>query len=365
MVLESISYAPQITGNRAPKQAGAGSGEVYVKSTDTLQALGEFALIKRIAPGCIIAPSRVVQGIGDDCAATRGAEGTLHLVTTDMLVERVHFLRDAITPRQLGAKAVAVNLSDIAAMGGIPLDAYVSLAIPDGISLAFVDELYEGMRGMASRFGVNILGGDTTGSRADLIVSITVTGQVEEALALYRSGARPGDILYLTGPLGDAAAGLYALTAGMAADDLDARALATRHHEPIPHLAQGRFIAESTLAHAMIDVSDGLSGDLGHVCDRSGVGCEVEEEALPVSDELKRYARHHGLDAVGFTLHGGEDYVLLAAGSEDLAAAAVRRGIDLYPIGTISDGVGRRVRRADGTFYPLESRSWDHFTGCG
>lgn len=323
-----------------------------------LTELGEFGLISRIAAGCVHEASRVIKGIGDDCAATRGPSGFLNLVTTDMLVEGVHFLRERLSPHQLGAKAMAVNLSDIAAMGGEPLDAYVSIAVPRDLTVEYVDECFRGMKEMAARFAVNILGGDTCAAPRDLAINIAVTGRVEEDLILYRSGARVGDRVYVGGSLGDSAAGLDALRCRRAGEQPECTQLISRHLEPVPQIELGRAVATSRLAHAMIDVSDGLSSDLGHLCEASGVGCEVRADAIPISPELAAYADRCGCDPLtAFALDGGEDYVLLIAGDPLLGAAVP----GLIPIGVITSS-GDRVITAQGSRTPLRGRGWDHFT---
>jgi thiamine-monophosphate kinase len=326
-----------------------------------LGEIGEFGFIDRISRGLVTRPDGIVCGIGDDCAVTHGAGSRLRLLTTDLLIERVHFLLSAITFRQLGAKALAVSLSDIAAMGGTPLDAYVSLAVPGGVAVEQLDELYAGLREMASRFTVNVLGGDTTGSKGDLVINVALTGEVEEEHILYRGGARPGDTLYVSGFLGDSVAGLDAVVNGRASQDATAAELARRHHEPQPHVHEARTIAATGLAHAMIDVSDGLASDLPHVCDRSQVGAEVYEESLPLSPELLAYAARHGLSPHALALSGGEDYVLLLAGDARLREAAGGAGVTLFPIGQVLDAGRRELVRRDGTRVPLARGGWDHF----
>jgi len=173
-----------------------------------LSEIGEFGFIRRVSRGCLIRSEGVERAIGDDAAAFLVPSDELTLVTTDLLVERVHFLRDATTPFNLGHKAMAVNLSDIAAMGGTAREAFVSTAIPVGCPVEYLDELYDGMKSLAARYGVNILGGDTTGSAADLVLNVTVVGHVRRNEVLYRSGAKPGDAVCVTGPVGDSRAGL-------------------------------------------------------------------------------------------------------------------------------------------------------------
>lgn len=324
-----------------------------------LSDLGEFGFIRRIAPDCIVASDRIVQGIGDDCSVTPGEDGSLRLFTTDLLVERVHFLLDGISGNQLGLKALAVNLSDIAAMGGTPLDAYISIAVPEGISLTFLDEFYRGLKSMAAQFDVNLLGGDTTISKQDLVINVAVTGTVSRDHILYRRGAQPGDAIFVTGPVGDAGAGLHATLHGHTGRHDCAAVLARRLNEPAPHLTQGRAIAATGCVHAMIDVSDGVDADLAHICDRSEVGCVIESDLLPFSAALTDYCKRVELDPVSFALRGGEDYVLLCTGEEKLLT--VLSEVDVYRIGHIIADRRRVLRKADGSEIPLGSMGWDHF----
>jgi len=317
-----------------------------------LSDVGEFGLIERLTDNCVVNALHVVKGIGDDCSVTRGAGDTLRLVTTDMLIERVHFLRDAITPRQLGAKALAVNLSDIAAMGGTALDAYVSIAVPTDLTVAYLDELYLGMKQLARRFAVNILGGDTTASKTDLVINIAVTGEVPSSQILYRHTAKAGDRIYVTGCLGDSGAGLHAILNG---GTEGVESLVRRHLEPEPHLSRGRWLAQSGQARAMLDVSDGLTSDLGHICGQSHVGCTVVSSRLPLSPELVAYCDNNGLDALDFALSGGEDYVLLVTGSEELSKEP-----DLFEVGRVTESLDRILIGTTGEARELLASGWDH-----
>jgi thiamine-monophosphate kinase len=326
-----------------------------------LSEIGEIGFIERISRGLVVRPGDVVCGIGDDCAVTRGEGGRLRLLTTDLLIERVHFLLSAISFRQLGMKALAVNLSDIAAMGGTPLDACVSIAVPAGVTVEALDELYSGFRALATTFNVNVLGGDTTGSKSDLVINVALTGEVDEGRILYRSGARPGDTLFVSDCLGDSNAGLDAVLKGHVKHDALAAELARRHHEPRPHVHEAQTIAATGLAHALIDVSDGLASDLPHICNRSQVGVEVYEESLPLSTELLTYAERYGLDAHALAFCGGEDYVLLLAGAAHLQDAAAAAGVALFPIGKVIDAGRSELVRRDGSRVPLTRGGWNHF----
>ncbi|MFB3819582.1 MAG: thiamine-phosphate kinase [Candidatus Methylomirabilales bacterium] len=335
-----------------------------------LDEVGEFGFIRRVSRGCLVRPEGVARAIGDDAAAFAVTAGRLALVTTDLLVERVHFLRAATTPANLGHKALAVNLSDIAAMGGTAREAFLSLAIPADCPVEFLEELYAGMKRLAARHAVNILGGDTTASRADLFLGVTVVGEVPRDQVLYRSGARPGDVVCLTGTVGDSRAGLHFVRQGSAPPDAGMQALLDAHLLPRPHLEEGRFLAESGAATAAIDVSDGLSSDLLHVCEESGVGIVIRPDAIPVSAELLDFCSRLAHDPARFALAGGEDYVLAATlRAERLEEVqrgfAARFGRPLHLIGEVRAGTGLLLRTPDGGEEALTPTGWDHFAGEG
>ncbi|MFC1642323.1 thiamine-phosphate kinase, partial [Myxococcota bacterium] len=290
-----------------------------------------------------------------------GDHGELRLLTTDLLVEGIHFLRDALSPFELGQKAMAVNLSDIAAMGGWPLDALVSVAVPASLPVEELDGLYEGLKAMAARFEVNLVGGDTTGSPGPWVINLAVTGQVEKDRILYRSGAREGDWLFVTGFLGDSRGGLEALLSGRRSASPEAAELVRRHHGPLPHLREARTLAFSGLAHAMLDLSDGLASDVRRLCDRSSVGALIEEDRLPLSPELVTYCSAWGRDARAMALQGGEDYVLLVAADPRLAEHVADTGMPLHRVGRIVERGRLGLERSDGSVVPLEPVGWDHF----
>jgi thiamine-monophosphate kinase len=331
-----------------------------------LKDIGEFGFIERIAHRTRAVSPSVVKGIGDDCAVIESPGPDLLLVTTDLLVERVHFLLDWYDPKTLGAKALAVNISDIAACGGIPLDAFVSLAIPDHVDVEFLDALYAGMSETAERYGVHILGGDTTGSKTDLIINVALTGRVPRDEVLLRHTARPGDTIVLTGPVGASAAGCRALLGALDVPPAVRDKLIHVHLNPVPHVPEGRFLAQSGVCSACIDVSDGLSSDLAHVCTDSCLGATISETLLPVHPALADLGHLlPACDILELALHSGEEYVLLAAVRSDslehLLAAADAEGLTLYPVGTFDAEPGLRLRRNDGTLIALKPRGWDHF----
>jgi thiamine-monophosphate kinase len=332
-----------------------------------LKEIGEFGFIRRISEGCLIREKGVVRAIGDDAAVLRPEPGLLELVTADLLVERIHFLRDRISGTELGHKSLAVNLSDIAAMGGTAREAIVSLAIPDDCPLDYLDGLYEGMKKLAEEHQVNIIGGDTTGSKADLMINITVIGSVEEERMLLRNGARIGDRICVTGRLGDSRAGLQMLLDGLEADADPWKALCRAHLRPEPHLKEGRFLAAAGGVSAAIDVSDGLSSDLGHIAAESGVGARLFAEQIPISDALKSYCKRFDAgDPVRWALAGGEDYCLLCTVAPDAADAvcgdfAEAFGRPLHRIGKVVEPGIFEMVGGDGRAVPLEKTGWDHF----
>ncbi len=327
--------------------------------------IGEFGFIDRIAPLGSIRLGGVIKGIGDDCAVISIPGDSYLLVTTDLLVERVHFLLDWGPPEVVGSKSLAVNLSDIAACGGEPLDAFISIAVPDYIDVEWLDGFYRGMSDMAREHQVNLLGGDTTASKGHLVINVALTGIVPAEQVLYRHTAQPGDILVLTGCTGESAAGTEILLSRPELPEAVALSLTQAQLNPRPHVREGRFLAQSSACTAAIDVSDGLSSDLGHICKDSRVGAIIYQEKIPQSASLLQAADKMGKDPMNWILHGGEDYVLLAAVKpdmiEELMRSAAQKNISLIPIGEINDTCRMEMIRPDGIRHNLTARGWDHF----
>jgi thiamine-monophosphate kinase len=304
----------------------------------TRRAPGEFELIARFTRALPLAGRGVVLGPGDDAAVLRPAPGEDLVATVDAVVEGVHFDRRS-TPADVGWKALAVNLSDLAAMGARPLWALVALALPRGTPAATVRGVARGLGACARAYATPVVGGNVT--RADaLSLTLTVLGAVPEGRALLREGARPGDLVAVTGTLGDAALGL---ARGAAAP------LARRQRRPTPRVAAG--LALAGLARAAIDVSDGLVQDLGHLCRASGVGARIGVLELPLSPAYRRAARRLE-DPWAAALGGGEDYELVVALPPARLAAAreasARAGAPLTVIGRFVRGRGVRVVGAQG-----------------
>lgn len=331
--------------------------------------LGEFDIIELFRSSRPVRPW-VSDGIGDDCAVLDVGAGRALLVTTDMLVERVHFRLDLGTPRALGWKSLAVNVSDVAAMGGTPQAAFLALGFTRDLPLDALVGFRDGLAACAAAFEVDLLGGDTVSSRQDVVVCLTVLGTAATREVVRRSGAQVGDVVVTGGPLGDSAAGLHLLLAEAAGRPVD---LAPAHREPLlrahlepwPQVTLGRALATRHLATAMIDVSDGVLLDLSHVCDRSGTGAVVEAAALPVTDACRAAATVLGRNPLAWALGGGEDYVLIATVPPDRLGEAVGvarevAGAVLRPIGTITRDPGLHLSR-DGVVVPVEPQGWDHF----
>ncbi|MBN1356135.1 thiamine-phosphate kinase [bacterium] len=291
-----------------------------------LSELGEFELIRRITANFPKPPEDVLEGIGDDCAVIRLPDDSVLLVTTDLLIDRKHFISALISPRQLGRKSMIVNLSDIAAMGGFAHSFFVSIAIPPGFDVEYIDEIYSGFRELAVTAGIVLLGGDTTGSETDLTISITLLGRAEKGKFLLRKGAQVGDCVQVSGPLGGSAAGLYMLRTGIPRDI--APALLSTHEEPPLRLATGQMLAGISGITAMIDISDGLLQDLGHICRAGGVGASIDISRIPLPVDLPEFCRSLDLDPTDWMLSGGEDYELCWTVHPDHEQEALRAAFD-------------------------------------
>jgi len=344
--------------------AGEGS-DPPVAGTVTLAELGERGLIARLRRRPGPARPEVLVPLGDDAAAIDW-DGRVLLATTDTLIEDVHFRRTTVTLRDVGAKAMAVNVSDIAAMGGEPRYALLALALPPTLTVADVDALYDGLEDVGGRYGVTVVGGDTCAAPGGIVLTVTLLGAVDGA-PLRRSGARPGDLVLVTGTLGASAAGLEVLEHGRAGVPAEAAETVVRAHRlPVPRVAEGRLVHELGGATAMIDVSDGLATDLGHIARESGVGAVVRLGAVPVDAATRAVAAARGADPTRWALSGGEDYELLftvvpgrAAGIA--AAVTARTGTSVHVIGEItSPGAGVRFVDAAGTALPVEP-GFEHF----
>lgn len=329
--------------------------------------LGEFALIARLQ-GFLQGPMapHVVHGIGDDCAVVRASPGMELLLTTDTQEEDVHFRREWSTPQDIGWRCLAVNVSDIAAMGGAPLGALVALCVPATLDLAFVDALYEGMQELARQYHCPIIGGNISQTAAHLSVTIAVLGEVPSGQSVYRSGAQVGDEIWVTGTLGGAKAGLDVLRHALPVATLPSDDVLARYRRPRPRLQEARYLREHGHIRSLVDLSDGLSSDLAHICEASGVGAQLDAAAIPIHEETRRVAHALQADPLAYALHGGEDFELcLTAPPGHLTtlqhAFMTRFHCSLVRIGEIQAGSGITLCGADGTQLPLQAQGYDHF----
>ena len=317
-------------------------------------------------------PSELLRGIGDDAAVIKQVTGRDTVVSADLLVEDIDFRRDATQPRLLGHKALAVSLSDIAAMGARPRWALVSLAVPpETWASDFGAELYEGLLSLADAYEVRLIGGDLSRAPGHVVIDSIVMGDCVSGNAVLRSGAKPGDGLFVTGALGGSAAGLRLIELGARVgihelEDPDVRSiqeLLMRHLRPSPRVGWGLVLGEERLASAMIDISDGLSSDLHHLCGESRAGALLNSGKLPIDSRVAALCGRRALDPLMLALHGGEDFELLFAVSPENVPRLPSKvdGVGLTEIGEIrpeSEG----IRVLEGTrVWDLKPEGWKHF----
>jgi thiamine-monophosphate kinase len=303
--------------------------------------------------------SAVAFGIGDDCAVLRLASGRSGpkdiLVTTDFSLEGIHFRRDWQSPESVGHRCLARGLSDIAAMGGQPVAAFLSLALPKDLPQTWVKRFARGLISLANRYNVTLAGGDTAESPKGILADIIVVGSVPKQKAVLRSTARAGDLIYISGELGGSAAAVLGMrkTPNHKLNPRDY----PRHFFPEPRLELGRFLREKGLASAMIDTSDGLSTDLSHICEESGVGAEIQAEHIPRA-RVGRPARQVALE---FALHAGEDYELLFTAPEGKRVPSQIAGVPITRIGRITRSKKLILMNQDGPSHGLKPQGWEHF----
>jgi thiamine-monophosphate kinase len=300
----------------------------------------------------------LIAGIGDDCAVQRVAHGFDLLITTDFTLEGIHFRREWHPPEVVGRRCVVRGLSDIAAMGGEPATVFLSLALPKKLPQRWVDGFMNGLLQTAVKFKAILAGGDTAESPVGVCADIVVTGYIPRGRAILRSGARPGDEIFVTGALGGAAAALHEFVAGRRPRPQDF----PRHFAPVPRVAIGRFLREKQIASAMIDLSDGLSTDLAHICEESGVGAEITAEAIPRAQE----GRKKSPVSLDLALHGGEDYELLFTTRPSVSRSLNRipaqiAGVPITRIGRITREKKLILIDENGTRHRLQPKGWEHF----
>ena len=326
--------------------------------------ISEFGFIERLSATFKELLPKGVKGIGDDCALYPKNTEEFYMVSADMLIEDHHFYRNKILPHQLGFKSLAVNLSDIAAMGGAPLASFLSIGLPPDISLEWLDGFVAGYKSLSVKENVPLCGGDTVASPV-IVVSVTVIGEAKAAAVRLRSMAKAGDIICCTSNLGDSGGGFLALSSGIDAF-ADEEFLLKRHHEPYPEISAGKWLALAEGAGAMIDISDGLLSDLSHILKASGVSAFLNLQDIPISFELKRSAERHGWDSLELALNGGEDYCLLLTVNKDnfkdVSEGFLKTfGRPLFPLGGIESGNGSIRFVKEGKEVNLSGKPFSHF----
>ena len=338
----------------------------WINDNSEADGLGEFELISRIAPLDKRTGPGVHLGVGDDTAVLSLSEGTLLLATCDSQIQGVHFRLDFSTPFEIGQRCAAVNLSDIAAMGGTPRYALVSLSVPHGTRASLLAEMYDGMRDMFSRFETTIVGGNTSSTTGPLAIEITLLGEGAPHRILTRSGATPGDVVCVTGVLGASRAGLSCLMNGSLniGGELRDDALLS-YRTPWPRVDVGSILAANGHVSACMDISDGLAGDAAHLADRSGVAVLIDLEKIPVSKAAVAVSDETHQDPCVFAAKGGEDFELLftieRAHLTDISVILQRQtGVAVTPIGEISNGEGVYFRYYN-DIKIINMSGFDHF----
>lgn len=308
--------------------------------------VGEFGLIDWIRRNTGATRKGTIQGIGDDCAIFTATPGAELLVTTDMLLDGRHFHLEKDGAEAVGYKAMGVNLSDIAAMAGVPRAAVISVALPRAGGISVAQGLHAGLRRMADRFDVDLIGGDTNAWDGPLVVNVTLLGETTPHGPVKRSGARPGDQILVTGPLGGSC-------------------FLGRHLRPEPRINEALALNSNVRLRAMIDISDGLSSDLGHILEESGrLGAVLDASAMPIHSDAVDLSLHDGTSALDHALHDGEDFELCIVASPDDARRLLTRTPEparLFRVGEITAEPGLRLRLSDGSVAPVEPRGFDHF----
>jgi thiamine-monophosphate kinase len=336
-----------------------------------LSALGEFGLIDQLSKDIILKHSGTVKGIGDDAAVINIGKNLL-LLSTDLLLEGVHFDLTYMPLRHLGYKAAVVNISDIAAMNGIPKQMTVSIAVSNRFSLEAIEELYSGIRMACDKYNIDIVGGDTSSSVSGLLISVTITGEALPEEIVYRNGAKEGDLLCVTGDLGGAYAGLlilerekqvFKVNPDMQPELTGFEYVLSRQLKPEARTDLRNILKEiGVVPTSMIDISDGLASEALHICHQSKTGCRIYEEKIPMDEETKRLALEFNIIPTVCALSGGEDYELLFTIKQD-DYEKIKNVPDITVIGHItSAGEGQNLITPDGQTVKLTAQGWDAFT---
>jgi len=349
------------------------SGEESNKGYTQVGKLGEFGLIKRLTEKIILKQPSTIKGVGDDAAVIEPEKDHVILLSTDMLAEGVHFDLTYTPLRHLGYKAVAVNVSDICAMNGTPTQITVSIGISNQFSVEAMEELYRGMHFACEEYGVDLVGGDTTSSNSGMVINITILGKAKKENITYRHAAKVGDIVCVSGDLGAAYSGLLILNRGkeIFANDPEARPDLTGYDYVLKRqlMPQARvdivelFKTYNIIPTAMIDISDGLSSEVNHLCEDGKIGAIIDEERIPINEAVKKVAEEFKKSAMSFALSGGEDYELLfTLDKKDFEK--LKNSNQLKRIGEIvTPAQGVSFRDKAGKLHPLSAKGWDSFPG--
>jgi thiamine-monophosphate kinase len=328
-----------------------------------LSSEGEFGLIRRIQSLLTTQNDRIIKGIGDDAAVLQPRSGYQILLTTDTMVEGIHFDL-AYTPLQdLGWKLMAINLSDLAAMGGIPICALFSIGVREDWSVSSLEKLVHGIRKCSEVYECPVVGGDTVRTPNDCTLTMTILGEVKTGNTIFRSGAQPGDYLCVTGPLGNARTGLEVLKHG--AQTRRYKQAISQFLRPVPRISEANQLIRMGGISAMIDISDGLSSELRHLCQASHVGCKIEAQQIPIAEDTRRWTEMQGISQVLFVMESGEEYELLMAlrpkQYEVLRSSGRKNTIPLFNIGRICDAKSGLRLLDHEKETKIEVRGWDHF----
>jgi thiamine-monophosphate kinase len=330
-----------------------------------LRELGELQFLRRLRRGVTDTSEPVLLGVGDDAAVLACPEGQALVVTCDAAVDGHHFQREWFSPSEIGGRAVAAAISDLAAMGARPAAVLLTLLISPDEDADFARAVVAGADGTADALGGQLAGGETVGADMPLTLDVMFTGFVPVGRELRRSGARPGDALLVSGTLGDSAAGLAALRARVTGERT-ADSVISRYKLPQPRLALGCHLAESGVVHAAIDISDGLARDADHIAEQSGVAIRIDRDAIPLSPACRAVAESLSVDPLRWAIGGGEDFELLftveRSAVTDLARSVEDRvGLRVTRIGEVLEGEGVHICLADGSEVALPSAGWDQF----
>ncbi|TSB44940.1 thiamine-phosphate kinase [Alkalicoccobacillus porphyridii] len=326
----------------------------------------EFAFINMIKPR-EYKQSTLVMGIGDDAAVYRPSKGMREVICLDTMIEGIHFTKETLSPEQIGQKALAINISDLAAMGAIPRYYLVSVAIPSSWSDTELKAIYQGMSSLSDRYEMDLIGGDTVSAKESLVLTVTAIGQVEEGVEFFRSQAKPGDTIFVTGTIGSSAAGLALLLKhGRSGKYSDSeKQLVILHQEPEPQVIAGRLFASKCTRMALNDISDGLASESHEIAEASGVSLYINEESIPLHNALL-----DTVDSVSkrveYALNGGEDFQLIGTVSstefDELIKDALKKGIVLTPIGEVREKAEQLVYIVrEGSEEPLAKNGYNHF----